>query len=52
MMTAASLIQPAFLSCNVIEERYGRSVEDEELVPENLDSVKNLVAFLGRKGIH
>lgn len=35
-----------------IEERYGISVEDEELIPENLDSVKNLVAFLGRKGIH
>ncbi len=34
-----------------IEERFGISVEDDELVPENLDSVKNLVAFLGRKGI-
>ncbi len=34
-----------------IEERFGISVEDEELVPENLDSVKNLVTFLGRKGI-
>ncbi len=34
-----------------IEEKYGINVEDEELVPENLDSVKNLVAFLGQKGV-
>lgn len=32
-----------------IEEQYGFSVEDEELVPENLDSVINLAAFIIRK---
>lgn len=35
-----------------IEERFGIKVEDEELVPENLDSIKNLIDFLHRKGIH
>jgi len=34
-----------------IEEKYSITIEDEELIPENLDSVKNLVAFLGRKGV-
>lgn len=32
-----------------LEQTYGISVEDEELVPENLDSLKNLNAFLIRK---
>ncbi len=32
-----------------IEEEYGLKVEDEEMVPENLDSVENLVAFVRRK---
>lgn len=32
-----------------LEETYGISVEDEELIPENLDSIKNVVAYLGRK---
>ena len=35
-----------------IEERFGIKVEDEELVPENLDSIKNLLDFLHRKGIY
>ena len=34
---------------NFIEEEYGVNVEDEEMVPENLDSVDNIVAFVGRK---
>ena len=34
-----------------IEEKYSITIEDEELIPENLDSVKNLVAFLERKGV-
>ena len=34
-----------------IEEKYSITIEDEELIPENLDSVKNLVAFLDRKGV-
>jgi len=32
-----------------LEQDFGLSVDDEELVPENLDSVANLVAFVGRK---
>lgn len=35
-----------------IEEQYGFSVEDEELIPENLDSVVNLAAFITRKRSH
>jgi acyl carrier protein len=34
---------------NFIEETYKIKVEDEELVPENLDSIKNLVAYIHRK---
>lgn len=32
-----------------LEENFGISVADEELVPENLDSIANVVAYLGRK---
>ena len=32
-----------------LEETFDFAVDDEELVPENLDSVDNLVAFIGRK---
>lgn len=32
-----------------LEEEFGVKVEDEEMVPENLDSVDNLVAFVERK---
>jgi acyl carrier protein len=32
-----------------IEETFNFEVQDEELVPENLDSVDNLVRFVGRK---
>lgn len=32
-----------------IEETFGIHVEDDEIVPENLDSLKNLAAFLARK---
>lgn len=34
-----------------LEEKYSITIEDEELIPENLDTVKNLVAFLERKGV-
>ena len=34
-----------------LEETYNISVEDEELVPENLDTVANLMAFLKNKGV-
>jgi acyl carrier protein len=32
-----------------IEEEFPIKVEDEELIPENLDSIKNVVAYLERK---
>lgn len=32
-----------------IEEEFGIKIQDEEMVPENLDSVNNIVAFLHRK---
>lgn len=32
-----------------LEQTYGFTVEDDELVPENLDSIANLVAFVARK---
>ncbi len=32
-----------------IEETFGIAVKDEELIPENLDSVDKLVAFVERK---
>lgn len=33
-----------------IEEQCGVKVEDSEMVPENLDSVRKIAAFLERKG--
>jgi acyl carrier protein len=32
-----------------IEESYGIKVKDEELVPENLDSIENVTAYILRK---
>lgn len=32
-----------------LESRFGVKVEDDEMVPENLDSVDNILAFLARK---
>lgn len=32
-----------------MEEEFSIKVEDEELIPENLDSIKNVVAYLERK---
>lgn len=32
-----------------LEEKYGLKVQDEELIPENLDSISKLVAFIERK---
>lgn len=32
-----------------LEERYGIGIAVEELVPENLDSIANLVRFIGEK---
>jgi acyl carrier protein len=32
-----------------LEEQFTIKVKDDELVPENLDSIMNLVGYLGRK---
>ena len=32
-----------------LEEEFSISVEDEELIPENLDSIMNVVAYLEKK---
>ena len=32
-----------------LEEEFSITVEDEELIPENLDSVNNVVAYVERK---
>jgi acyl carrier protein len=32
-----------------LEETFVIKIEDDELVPDNLDSIRNIVAFLGRK---
>jgi acyl carrier protein len=32
-----------------LEETYGIKVEDDELLPENLDTLRNIEAFLERK---
>jgi len=32
-----------------LEETFGFSVEDDELVPENMDSLQNIALFIDRK---
>jgi len=32
-----------------LEEEFGIKVEDEEMVPENLDSVANIAAYINKK---
>ncbi|MCK5091203.1 MAG: acyl carrier protein [Gammaproteobacteria bacterium] len=32
-----------------IEDEFGISIEDDEMIPENLDSVNNTVAFINKK---
>ena len=32
-----------------VEETYGISVDDDEMVPENLDSISNITAFIQKK---
>lgn len=32
-----------------LQERFGITVEDDDVVPENLDSLKNVVSYVGRK---
>jgi acyl carrier protein len=33
----------------LVEERFGIAVDDDEIVPDNFDSVNNLVAYVSRK---
>jgi acyl carrier protein len=35
----------------VLESRFHVSVEEDELSPENLDSIESLTAYLRRKGV-
>jgi acyl carrier protein len=32
-----------------VEEQYTIKIEDEELIPDNLDSVNNVVRFINKK---
>jgi len=32
-----------------LEEEFSISIEDEELVPENLDSINNIIAYMEKK---
>jgi acyl carrier protein len=32
-----------------VEEKYGIKIEDDEMIPDNLDSLSNLVNFIARK---
>ena len=32
-----------------LEQRFGIKVKDEELIPENLDSIRNITGFVTRK---
>ena len=34
-----------------LEETFEIQVDDEELIPENLDSINNVTAYLGRKAV-
>ena len=34
---------------NFLQTRFGITVEDEDVVPENLDSLKSVVAYVARK---
>ena len=34
---------------NFLDEEFSISVEDEELIPENLDSIKNVPSYLQKK---
>ena len=34
-----------------IEETFDINMEDDEIVPENLDSIRNLMLFLKQKGV-
>ena len=33
-----------------LEDEFGIKIQDEEMIPENLDSINNIVAFVAKKG--
>lgn len=35
-----------------LEEKFSIEIDDEELIPENLDTIQNLVNFLQKKGVN
>ena len=34
---------------NLLEDSFGITVEDDEMIPENLDSISNILRFIERK---
>ena len=34
---------------NYLEEEFSITIDDEELIPENLDSINNVLMYLGKK---
>lgn len=32
-----------------VEEKFGITIEDDEMIPDNLDSIDNLTGFIARK---
>ena len=38
-----------FALIDFLEESYGISIKDSEIIPENLDSITQITAFIGRK---
>ncbi|MDH5765141.1 MAG: acyl carrier protein [Gammaproteobacteria bacterium] len=34
---------------NLLDEEFGIVVEDEEMIPENLDSIDNILSFMEKK---
>jgi len=34
-----------------LEEQFSMKIEDEDITPENLDSINNIVAFLNKKQV-
>lgn len=35
----------------LLEDDFNITVEDEEMIPENLDSINNLLAFISKKSV-
>lgn len=57
LANGASLIQGGWVDSTgmlelitFLEEEYGIRISDTEMVPENLDSIERIAAFVARKG--